>query len=276
MAFVSRGANNFLKEVFINDCARPWYVWVETFIPSFIELLITVYFFDLEDLMRARAQFLSTTPGSGPRRGMKHTRKQRIKISETKPQKVFRSGLGTLLKITAPLEAAGFAFLLYYASDRFWMNWTSLLMKSTFCENPIEFGPVSRSRGDGVIGILSSCDAVPLPILEQNRPGWGNNGFSVDLPQGIFVATFALSVRPVGSALDSVRLRFFINTSAGSFWRSGPATAIGKGQKLDLIVHTRFFIPAGGAGSIAWCIQGPSVPAGIDCFGGDFTISRVG
>ena len=276
MAFVSRGANNFLKQVLVNDCARPWYVYVETFVPAFIELLITVHFFDLEDLMRARAQFVAGTPGSGPKRGMKHTRKQRAKVTATRPQRAFRAGLRTLLVITAPLEALGFAYLLYFASDRFWQNWTSLIMKSEFCLQPINAGPVSRSRGAGTIGILTSCDATPMPVLEQNRPGWGTNAFHVELPEGWYVATWALTVEPVGSGSGTMRLRFFINSSLGPFWMDGETAPFAKAQKVDLMIHARFFIPVGGGGSIAWCLQGPSVPAGITCYGGDFTISRVG
>ena len=276
MAFVSRGANNFIKRIYWHNCARPWYVYVETFVPAFIKAVITISILDFNDVVRMHGERLAAGRGRGPRRRKRHFTKVPVHMKETPTQRVFRRGLKTLLIITAPLEAIGFAWLLYSAADQFWMDWSMLLEQSDFCDQPIFSGPCSRERGEGQIGILSSGDIVPLPILTQNRAGWITNAFHVELPEGYHRAFFSLSIEGAGSPLNGVFLRFFINTSLGAFRRSGSPINIGVRERVDISVDADFFIPVGGAGSIAWEIVGPSVPAGLKCFQGNFVVWRYG
>lgn len=276
MAFVSRGAYNFLDRIVVHNCARPWYVYVETFIPCFIKTVFMVSFLDMEDIMRMHAAKLAAGKGSGPRRRKRHFVKVRVSVKETPTQRVFRQGLKTLLIITAPLEAAGFAWLLYAASNQFWWDWATLIEVSDFCDQPIQSGPVSRSRGPGQIGILSSGDATPLPDLDQNRPGWTTSSFSVALPEGRMKAAFALTITGAGSDLTDVHVRFRIQHSLGSQTIEGEKMFVGKRSEVDLVVFGDFFIFAGGGGSIAWELVGPSVPAGVFCHKGNFNVMRTG
>lgn len=276
MAFVSRGAANFLKRIFWHNCARPWYVYVETFIPAFAKVVFLASLLDAEDVMRMHAANLAAGRGSGPHRRKRHFTKVRLSAKETPTQRIFRQGLRSLLIITAPLEAIGFAWMMYSLANQFWWDWASMIEQSDFCDQPIESGPLSRSRGEGQIGILSSGDATPLPTLDQNRAGWNTTGFGVELPEGRMKCAFALTITGAGGPLNGVHVRLRVVHSLGGLTIEGEKMNIAARQKVDLIVFGDFFVFAGGGGAVAWELVGPSVPAGVFCHQGNFNIQRTG
>ena len=276
MAFVSKGANNFLKRIFVHNCARPWYVYVETFIPAFLKVVILASIIDMEDVMRMHATRVAAGAGSGPKRGKKHFVKVRLSAKATPAQRFFRQGLKVLLIITAPLEAAGFAWMMYSLANQFWWDWAALIEASDFCDQPIESGPTSRERGEGPIGILSGGDATPMTNSTQNRGGWSNNVFGVDLPEGFFQAYEGLTIRARSGTLNGVRLRFVINTILGNIIRESAPISVNDTDWTDLVMDAQFFVPVGGGGRINWQLVGPSVPAGVHCLRGNVAVWRTG
>lgn len=276
MAFVSKGANNFIKRIFWHNCARPWYVYVETFIPAFLKVVILASIIDMEDIMRAHATKVAAGKGSGPKRGKGHFTKVRVSVKETGSQRLFKQGLKTILFLTAPLEAIGFAWMMYSLANQFWWDWATLIEVSDFCDQPIESGPVTRERGEGPIGILSSGDATPMTTSTQNRSGWSNNAFGVDLPEGFFQAYEGLTIRARSGTLTGVHLRFTINTILGNIVRKSAEISLNDQEWQDLVMDAQFFIPVGGGGRINWELVGPSVPAGVHCLRGNIAVSRVG
>jgi len=276
MAFVSKGANNFLKRIFWNGCARPWYVYVETFIPAFLKVVILASIVDMEDVMRRHATIVAAGPGSGPKRGKKHFAKVRLSAKATPAQRAFRQGLKTILIITAPLEAIGFAWMMYSLANQFWWDWASLIEVSDFCQQPIESGPMSRERGEGPIGILAGGSVVPMNTLTQNRAGWPTTGLTVTLPEGRIQMMWGLKIRSRQGTLEGVHLRISTSTILGTVFLRSAEASVNDTDWTDLVLEGSIFVFAFSSGATSWELVGPSVPAGVHCLEGNLVMFRTG
>jgi hypothetical protein len=268
--------NNFIKTMISHPCARPWYVWVETFFPAVIELAFMVVLFDVEDALRAHGEKIVREGGRRPMRGGRHAPRIRQTVRETKAQKYTRLGLKTLLVVTKPIELIGFVWLLYGATDRFFYNWQTLMELSDFCTQPIVSGPMQRSRGPGFIGILPGGAVTPMTVGEQNRGSWPNNEFGVTLPQGQFTAFFALTVTAPLFGVNDVRVRLRISRITGTFFIEGDPVDLKWSEVSDLLVNADFFLPTVAGGSMTWELVGQGVPAGIFCSKGHVMAMRTG
>lgn len=262
-------AANFISFLYEHPCARPWWVYVETFIPAFLQLFITIATLDAEDILREFAKGKAYERIARSRGGSRHTRKPLMLNKPTKPQILTQRGLKTLLIITEPLEIIGFVWLLWSATEQFFYNWQSMLMQSAFCSTPIDTGPFYRSRAPGLfIGILPEGSATPLPILQQDRAGWGSGGFSVSLPPGLYRGVYAVSIQGPPGGLTGVRARLRIGAGVFETIIDGPAGDLGAGEEGSFLVSGTFFIPIiTGGGSMGWELVGPAVPAGVLCQG---------
>ena len=65
-------AANFAQEIVVNGCARPWFVYVKTFVPAFLKLWLTLAILDLEDILRARGKRLAYSRVTSSGRGFGH------------------------------------------------------------------------------------------------------------------------------------------------------------------------------------------------------------
>ena len=271
-----RDEANFIKRIALHHCARPWYVYVETFFPTFIELVITVAIFDVEDALRAHGEKIAAEGKSKGRRKGRHTPKIRITTRDLGIARYTLLGLRTVLFVTKPLELIGFAWLLLSAVDDFFYNWMTLLEKSDFCTQPIESGPLSRSRGPGFVGILPGGQPVPLPVVEQNRGAWATNNITVDLPQGLHTCIWALTVRAPAGGVGDVRLKLRIVGNLGPSIVEGDPVDIPHRAEVDLLIIVEFFLFTGGGGSIVWELAGEAIPVGIETVKGNMSVWRSG
>ena len=263
---------NFFKYILTNPCARPWYLYAETFTAAFIKMVVTVIIFDLEDVMRAAAVQRSK-PHIGPRRGRRrHAARPLLPDDSTPERRVARQGLRFVIKITMPLERIGFAWLLYAATEQFYYDWQSLLESSRFCDAPINSGPFSRTDPAGQVLSRPSGQGFGYNELEQNRPGWSNNALSVLIPENTITIVATLRVRRNFSDLAGVQLG--LETSAGGVlkeFRSGAET-IKTGVWTDLIVTGSRRAGIGQHVSVVWVIFGPASATGMETDGGDVFI----
>jgi hypothetical protein len=267
---------NFIQDIAFHGCARPWYVYVQTFAPAFLELILTLTIYDLEDLMRMRGESIVRKGRGQPGFNKKHLFTKPIKTINAETKRYSRIGLKTLLVVTTPLELVGFGFLFYFAVDNFYGRWQSLLEQSDFCKNPIESGPFTRRRDGGSVSVLPGGAAIPLPQLQQNRAAWSSTPVAVGLPQGQFRAFFGLTVTgPVGG-ISGMKLRLFIVGGLGGFNVDGEEVSAAEGQEVTMMVDARFFLPGFAGGSVAWELVGPAVPVGLKSEDGFFTVSRFG
>ncbi len=265
---------NFIKSMVSHPCARPWYVWAETFAAAFIELLITVTLFDVEDALRAHGESIVRDKKGG--KGKRHTPRVKATGQPRKVDRYAQRALKTILVVTEPLERIGFTWLLYSAVDQFFLNWQTLLEESTFCEQPIESGPLQRSRGPGFISFVVGGAAIIMTNLLQNRGGWLTNVFTADLPQGLFVAGLGMTVKgPIGS-VDPVWIELSVTGLFGTTDFRSDSIALAPGEEGSMAVLARFFLPGAGGGLIGWRIGGSTIPAGIEAVKGHVFVHRTG
>ena len=266
---------NFMKFLLTHACARPWYVYAETFIPSFLVLMLTVVLFDVDDAIRAHGE--SIVGGSkSKRKGRKrHTFKTRITAQQTTVARWSSKGLKTLLVITSPLEKIGFAWLLFAAVDQFFQNWQTLLQRSEYCNTPLETGPLQRSRGPGLISFVVGGVSVIMDKLEQNRAGWSTGPLGASLPRGEFFAVFALTVKGPPSGVNPVWIQLTTQSAFGVTNHRSDDLSLGPGEQGVMVTTASFsYLTAGG--SIGWEIGGSSIPIGIEAVSAHLTVQRRG
>ncbi len=265
---------NFIKSVLTHPCARPWYIWVETFLPAFIELLFTTAVFDLNDAIRAHGETI-VREGKG-RKGKRHSPRIRVTGHKNPVDRWAQRGLKTLLVITEPLERIGFIWLLYSAVDQFFLNWQTLLESSDFCSNPINSGPLQLSRGPGTVSIVASFIPVILNVELQDRAGWPHSTLSAAIPEGVYAASFALTViGPIGG-VTNVKIRLRTPGAFGDDVTESDPLALANGEEGSMVVRHDFFYPVIGGGTITWEVGGESIPIGIETVKGHMFCMRTG
>lgn len=263
-------AENFAHEIVLHNCARPWFVYVKTFVPAYLKLVLTLTILDLEDILRDYAKGIVGEGGSGSGRRIGHRYKPRVSNQATTAQRFSQRGLKTLLIVTEPLEIIGFAWLLYSASDQFFYDWQLLLERSIYCSDKGLAGPLQRSRpGGSNIGITPGGTITPLPEIKQNRANWTTTSISVSVPFGSYKGIFTVTVTGPLGGISGVKCRLRLPVGANFFIESEEAD-IGQGESATLIAMGDFWAPIGG--NVIWELAGPAVPVGLECAGGHVII----
>ena len=266
----------FIQNLVVNPCARPWYIWVQTFVPAAVEFAITVALLDFEDVVRARGEQLARSGGRASRRGKGHTGTVGVPVIPGDKERYARGGLKTLLVLTAPLEFIGFGLLVYGATERFSYNWQWYLDQSDFCSRPIEVGPLIRTTGERATFPNGALGALQLPNLIQDRAGWGSGNISVQVPEGQYQAILAITI--VGPGGGGATYRGGLNvlgTSGTGAFRGDPVFAP-TGEEVDLLDKFDIWFPLIGINNITWGIVGPPVPIGLVVKKARFILERVG
>lgn len=266
---------NFIKFMLTNPCARPWYVYVETFIPAFLELLFTVAILDINDIIRSHGQKIASEGGKKAGRGGRHTPRIAATGGKTPVERYMQKGLKTLLIVTQPLENIGYAWLLYSAVDEFFFDWQTLIEEAPFCTQPIESGPLSRSRGGGFIFIFPAGFPIIMTTLTQNRAGWVTGELFADVPQGHISYFFAATIGSPPGGITGVSIRLKIVDAFGTRYQATPEQDIPEHGLRDFVISDTFFVPTGGGAHVQWELVGPNVPVGIWCDKARCGFSRV-
>lgn len=267
-------ANNFVKNIVFGDCATPWFVYVETFFPAFIKLLINQNLLLWDDVVRSIAEEKAGTRRRRGIRGGRHGRLNLLRNEATERERYARRGLRTLLTITQPLETIGYIVLLWSAADRFYYDWQTLIQVRGPCSSPPAFRPFQRSRTGGAnVPILPAGAAMPLPINDQNDPGFSNNTFSVGLPAGTYDAFWNANVKGPSGGSSGNRASLRITNSPSSPTILGEATDLASGQEATLGLEASFTVLNPG-GSVGWELTGPAVPVGLACSSARFIVMR--
>ena len=264
MVEIYPGTRNFIKRQIQSSCATPWYIWVETFFPAFIKLVLVVSLLDINDAIRARGKKI--TAGHKMRSGRGRGKKRQIRIfgAKIEIERWQQKGLRTLLVVTQPLEFVGLAWLLYAATDNFFYDWQTLLEDSGYCEKPQAAGPLTLTRDGGFISIVEGGIPVILNAEIQNRATWPHSQLSVALPFGRYTAVFALTV--IGPLFGASGIWIQLRSSFLGFdeiSRSELLT-VGQGAAGDLTVSHDFAYATIAGGALTWEIGGVSIPIGID------------
>jgi hypothetical protein len=262
---IFQGEANFIKFMVTNQCARPWFVYAETFLPAFLELLLTVLFLDLNDIVRAHGENIAE--GGGGKRGRKkrHAPRMRAAGAKTDVERYMQKGLKTLLVVTQPLENIGFAILLYSAVDEFFYDWQTLIEQAPYCTLNDEWGPLSRSRGPGFITILPGGFPIIMTDLTQNRSGWTTSTIVAEVPAAGMRGMFAATIGSPPGGITGVRIRLRIVDGFNTTFIDSDPQDIPPRQTRDFVISAHFFVFSIGGASVSWDLVGPAVPAGIYC-----------
>lgn len=268
-------ARNFARVIVHNDCATPWFVYLETFAPAFIRMLITLHWLQWDDIARSIAESKAAPRGSRSARSLRHRVVSAAKGNQYQQERFAQKGLRHLLTITKPIEIIGFAWLLYSATDQFYLDWQTAIMFNSGCFNPASAGPLQRHRtGGSNISILPGGGATPLPILDQDRAGWGSGAFSCAVPRGSYHVIFALNLRGPSGGISGVRAKIRTTFSPLGNEHYGEPVSAGSFEDFSCMVSTEFSILDPG-GSIGWELEGPAVPVGLLCYGARVIVMRT-
>lgn len=263
---------NFIKAMISHPCARPWFVYLELFVPAFVKMMITVVLFDIEDAIRAHGESIVRDKKGGTKK--RHGIKLKVVGRPTAVDRYAQKGLKILLVVTKPIELVGFTWLLFSAVDQFFYDWQTLLEESDFCVDRGQSGPLTLQRGPGFVGILESFSPVILNIEAQDRAGWPHSSTVVELPFGSFKAFFALTViGPTGDA-QTIRIRIRTPGAFGADITESDNLALAPGEEGSMVVQHNFSFPLIGGGSCTWEVGGITVPIGIETVKGHMTVFR--
>lgn len=268
------GAANFVHDMLYSGCSRPFYIYALTFIPAFLDAIITLRTWDLNDMVRKTGETLA--PPGGKRRGVRHGRgvKTGKALSGTGRERVYRQGLRTLLFLTAPLEKIGFAVLLYSVVDNFYYNWLMYLDDADACIKPDFYGPLHRRATDYDWSCLPNGGPASLPDLISDPAGWGSSAFSASLPIGRYTIMFAGTIVGASGGPQGYRLRLLVTGALGHGEYLGEVRTIDSGDTGDLVVTADVLLPFVTGGNVGWELVGPAVPVGVHVTQGDIIIQR--
>lgn len=267
-------ARNFLFHEISHPCARPWFVYLDTFLPAFVLLFITLITLDLDDVVRGYGSARAGEKGSGARRRGSHFKKLKGTNKATPAQRFAQRGLFTVLKFTAPLELIGFTYLMYSAGDRFFYNWQTLLRKSDFCDRALFTGPLSRT--DPPSGVFSSPtgQGFGLNTLTQNRANWQTTPLSCVVPEGAINVICMLKVQRAFSILEDVQLGLVVLLGGNTTIYKSSRETIMVETPTDLIVTASFRAKIGQFASIGWVLFGPQTGTGLTALEGNVFVTN--
>ena len=267
-------ARNFLFNEISHPCARPWYLYVQTFIPAFLKLFITLILLQLDDVIRDYAIVRAGDAPSGARRRGSHFRKLRGTNQATPGQKIFRQGLITVLKVTAPLEALGFVWLMYTAGDRFFYDWQGLLNMSDFCSRPAFTGPLSRTVVPIQISSTPTGQGFGYQTLVQNRASWFTTALGALVPEGNIDIMATVEVQRNFSDLDGVSLGIVVQIGGKTKIFKSDSRTVPVSHSIDLIVRGEVRANVGQTANIIWVMFGPATGTGFKLLDGDVHITN--
>lgn len=268
-------SRNFMKQLIYSDCAEPWFVYAETFVPAFLKLFLTINFIDLADLVRWRAGESISEGSRGTRRRGRHMGRRTAHEHPHQKRSYTQRGLRTLYIITAPLELFGLIWLLYSAGDQFFYDWQTLIRRFGKCGDAPEFGPFHRAGFNVPTSITTAGTGFSLPILLQDRAGWGGNAFATALGPGRYSVQLAITVEAGLIDLSSVGCQIVVaGVIVPTIFKSG-TERIPVGEPVDLIASGTFTLtgalPLAG---VFWEVYGMLSATGVNIVQGDVIITR--
>jgi len=255
---------NFVRNLLFHECSIPFQVYVETFLPSFLEMLffITVPFFD--DILRSTAEELAEEGAKATRRKSHFRQTYKLPEPATKAQRVARQGLKTVLRLTQPLETIGYVFLLYAGTEKFFYNWNSALYNFEHCGKPPSEGPLQRHSNAQGLPVNPGGEPLFMNIVDQNRANWSTSNQLVAVPRGHYQVTVEATFKSRAISPSQVQIYIIAGLSIPyDSYESGYVTLPAHGEG-SCVLSTHVYFPLLTGGTIQWAYQGDAVPVGID------------
>jgi len=243
---------NFIKLVLTHPCADPFFILIETFIECLPELVANVLWFtDLGNIGEAAAR--EVMPGRvGGRRG--HLALKELAEEEKGLlNKTTLKWLKGAMWIMEPLDFIGAHFLIYFAVDRLFYRWHSLLIERNYCSLEDHTGPLQYERLDFASLFTGSGDTAPLTNVRQNRAGWATNAFGFSVPSGFYYVIVSFTTNNtdgIDRAESWVEIDV-LNATGHHYFQSAKSICAGTGATTFTAVASFFADPILGA-QVTW------------------------
>lgn len=269
-----RSADNFVRDMVFGNCQRPFYIYVLTFIPSFIGAAFMLRFFDFNDIVRASGEVL-TREGSPGRRRKKHgTIKKGKALPKGTPHRGYQMALRHLLFITQPLEKIGFGLLFWGAIDLFYTNWMMWLDDADACIDKGFFEAEMRSDDDTIAGPNEGGGFIIIENLISDNQQIQSTNIGASVPLGRLIAMLAITMIGPGPGPQTYKLRIRAGGTLGKFTYDSEEIAVGEDASQDFIVQADLLYPLVTGGTLVWELVGPPVPSGITVTKADVVLQR--
>lgn len=275
MAF-SPGSANFIKRLQYDYCQVPFTIYLETFFPAFIKMLIVQNVPFLDDIIRSSGQALAWGPradGNNRRHGFKTTlRGSANDVTERYSQRALRH----VLVITQPLETIGYLFLLYSTADQFFIDWQSLIDFRGTCVPGASLGMVQRSNPTSELTILEGGDNFTLQTATNTiAPMSSGNGFA-GCPQGTYTAYLTLSMLSKVGHQNGLRIGLELQIGDVKTTTWSEPVEINPLLPTDLVVTRDFRVPIGTTAQLRWLVGGVTIAIGALATQGRVMVMRTG
>jgi len=259
--FAPATANMITKLVF-HECSVPFQVYVETFLPCFIQMVITIVSWDISDIIRNSAESIVEQPLKGASKRKGHIK--RVLMSPTaspEAQKGSRA-LGAVLKWTEPLERIGYVMLLYHATEQFSRSWMTMLYNFEHCGKPESEGPFQAHCEAKFDGATGTPVLLSLPIVDQNRANWAHGLSNCALPFGNFSVTLEATFENIANNEAYFSVGFFAGLTTGILPYQSEKITIGPGQTGTVTLHREIYAPLLTGTDLIWWTECQPVPIG--------------
>lgn len=256
-------AANFMGNLFFHPCSVPLTVYIKTFVPVFVSMVVFILTPDLNDIVRATGEAATRVTPPSSRRKRRHAQGYVLPTPEGKAERRARQGLATVLRYTQPLETIGYAMLLYFATERLFYQWSTLLYDFEHCGQPPATGPFQRESLQQSVTSTGTPQPLFLPILIQNRANWGTSFNTVTLPFGRYNVTMECKFR--SRAINNMEARIGLicpfSNAAGTIWSD--EVLLRPGQQGDCIVQFELNIFAVLGSTLTFLRESDPIPVGI-------------
>lgn len=256
-------AANFVTKFIMHECSVPFIVYVETFLPCFLNMLWMITVPDINDLLRMQAEDMTPQAPGSKKPGRGHIRTYGTPRPIGKVESKSQQGLRHLLTVTEPLEKIGYMILLYHQTERFFYNWATLLNNFEHCGKPDSEGPLQRHQDEVQLTSNGTWQGLGLPFVDQNRANWATGNLNAALPRGHYSCTLEVTFRNHSASTLDFECGFETTFAIAFGNQSSGKISLGPGETGTVICHEEYYYPAITGGSIQWIRRSTAVPIGV-------------
>lgn len=273
--FLLPKTTNFVRFVIQQECDTDFWIYLETLAPAVLKLAFTVTFLDLNDIIRGSGENIAKNDLKSPRK--RGGKMRRGVINNRPPQHVLKSAKGVqfLLRITEPIEKIGFRWLLFAATEQFFQDWQTLIVRSGACGLLPDRGPLTLTRGQVRQGILPGGQPIFCTTVQVNRSGWSHTSFTASLPDGQFMITVQCDVKGPSGGIDGMHIKVVSTIAFIDTVHEGPDQSAQDGETVSVMGTFFFKTPPFVGAVVRWELAGPAVPVGLDSDDAFMSITRI-
>jgi len=253
---------NMISKLVFHPCSVPFQVYVETFLPAFIKMVITIVTWDVNDIIRNIGEGIAEPPNRRGAKRKRHIRRIRVPVPVNPSAAVASNALNHVLRWSEPLERIGYLMLLYHATEEFSRDWMGLLYNFEHCGKPPSEGPLQRHADPQNQISSGSPQTFALQHVDQNRALWPTDFFTCGLPFGHFSVTLEVTFRNLALNTAGFKIGFTapFTLQSDSYWSD--EILIGPDDTGSVVLQREIFAPTLVGTQITWLTESWVIPIG--------------